>query len=95
MPTAKRITEALVGKAGEAYGYELSEPFNGVDHVIVSCIDWTDWGLKETRITPATVVDGEVIMLVNGDNTLALSKEMPFCTHAEALKSIGYRVSDG
>lgn len=94
MATAKRVTEALVGKAGEAYGYELSAPFNGVDHLIVSCIDWPDWGLRETRIAPATVVDGEVIMLVNGDNTMALSIELPFCTHAEALKSIGYQVSN-
>lgn len=93
MPTAKRVTEALIGRAGEAYGYELSEPFNGVDHLIVSCIDWPDWGLQETRIAPATVVDGEVIMLVNGDNTMALSIELQLCTHAEALKSIGYKAT--
>lgn len=93
MGTAVRITDRIRGKAGVAYGYELSEPFNGVDYVIVSRIDMESWGLCETRVVPAELSDGDVIMLVDGDNTMAVSIPMELCSHEDALLSIGYEVA--
>lgn len=94
MATATRVTAALPGKAGEAYGFELSEPFRGVSHLIVSRVDWPEWGLRETRIVPAQIVDGVVIMLTNGDNTMAVSIPLELCSHKEALAEIGYETVD-
>ncbi|MFC8182393.1 MULTISPECIES: hypothetical protein [Nocardiaceae] len=90
MPTATRITDRIPGKAGEAYGYELSEPYNGVDYLIVSRIDMAAFGLRETRILPGQLFDGRVIAQTNVDNTLALSIPLELCSHEEALASIGY-----
>lgn len=90
MPTATRITDRIPGKAGESYGYELSEPFNGVDHVIVSRVDMAAFGLRETRVLPGQLFDGRVIAQTDVDNTLALSIPMSLCSHAEALASIGF-----
>lgn len=92
MSTATKCTERIRGKAGEAYGYELSEPFNGVDYLIVSRIDMAAFGLQETRIVPAEMSHGDVIMMVDGDNTMAVSIPMTLCSHAEALASIGYEM---
>lgn len=93
MATAVKITDQIRGKAGEAYGYELSEPFNGIDFLIVSRIDMAAFGLRETRIVPAELSDGVVIMLVDGDNTMAVSIPLPLCSHEDALASIGYEVA--
>lgn len=94
MPIAYRITDKIPGKAGEAYGYELSEPYNGVDHLIVSRIDMAAFGLRETRILPGQLFDGRVIAMTDVDNTLALSIPMALCSHEEALASIGYEVGE-
>ncbi|WP_155288817.1 hypothetical protein [Rhodococcoides fascians] len=95
MATATRVTDQLRGKAGEAYGYELSEPFHGVSHLIVSRVDMAAWGLRETRIVPAMADDiGQVVMLRDGDNTMALSIPLELCSHAEALASIGYEIAE-
>lgn len=92
MPTARRMTDRIPGKAGDAYGYELSEPFNGVDYVIVSRIDMAAFGLRETRVLPGQLLDGRVIAMTDVDNTLALSIPMDLCSHEDALLSIGYGV---
>lgn len=94
MGIATRITDRIRGRAGEAYGYHLSEPFNGVDHLIVSRIDMAAFGLQETRIVPAEESHGDVIMLVDGDNTMAMSIPMPLCSHEDALASIGYEAAE-
>lgn len=93
MAIATRVTNRLRGKAGESYGYELSEPYYGVDYLIVSRIDMPAFGLRETRIVPAELAYGNVIALVDGDNTLALSIPMELCSHEDALLSIGYEMS--
>lgn len=90
MPIATRITDRLTGKAGEAYGYKLSEPFNGLDYLIVSRIDMAAFGLRETRIVPAELSYGDLVMLVDGENTMAVSIPMDLCSHEDALLSIGY-----
>lgn len=90
MPTAQQVTERIRGRAGEAYGYELSEPYEGVDYLIVSRIDMPAFGLQETRLVPAEMSHGEVIMLVDGDNTMAMSIPLALCSHEDALSSIGY-----
>ncbi|NIL77594.1 hypothetical protein [Rhodococcus sp. B10] len=94
MPVAYRITEQIPGKAGEAYGYELSEPYSGADYLIVSRIDWAAFGLRETRIAPGQLLDGQVITQTGVDNSLALSIPFPLCTHAEALAEIGYEIGE-
>lgn len=93
MFSALRVTEPIPGKAGVAFGYKLSEPFNGVDYLIVSVIDMAAWGLRETRIVPAEFSGGQVIGLVGGDNTLAVSIPLGLCSHEDALLSIGYEVA--
>lgn len=93
MPTAFKVTDRIRGKAGEAYGYRLSEPFNGLDYLIVSRIDMAAFGLRETRIVPAELSHGSVIMLVDGDNTMAVSIPLELCSHEDALLSIGYEVA--
>lgn len=90
MATAKRVTGQLEGKAGEAYGYKLDTSYQGVGYLIVSRIDWPNWGLQETRIVPAGLVDGAVVMLVDAEGTMSLSRELALCSHADALRSIGY-----
>lgn len=94
MATATRVTDRLRGKAGESYGYELSEPYYGVGHLIVSRIDMPMFGLRETRIVPAEMAYGNVIALVDGDNTMALSIPMDLCSHEEALATIGYDIAE-
>ncbi|MBY4212915.1 hypothetical protein HQO42_15100 [Rhodococcus fascians] len=93
MAIATRVTSRLRGKAGEAYGYELSEPYYGVDYLIVSRIDMPAFGLRETRIVPAEFAYGNVIALVDGDNTLALSIPMELCSHEDALLTVGYEMA--
>ncbi|GGG03863.1 hypothetical protein GCM10007304_17500 [Rhodococcoides trifolii] len=100
MPVASKLTGPLEGKAGEAFGYRLSEPFNGVDYLIVTRIDWPQWGCQETRVVPASrLVDEDgtehVVQLVDGEHTMSISIELALCTHEEALQSIGYTVTDG
>ena len=92
MPNAERITDRIPGKAGVAYGYRLDEPYAGIDYLIVSCIDMPTFGLRETRIIPAEMFDGRVIMQTDGENTLSVSIPLPLCSHEEALGSIGYDV---
>lgn len=89
--TAERISGNLPGKAGETYAYALSAPYHGIDHVIVSRIDMSAWGLRETRVVPAALDESGIpIMLTDGDNTMSMSIPMALCSHAEALESIGY-----
>ncbi|WP_196249938.1 hypothetical protein [Rhodococcoides fascians] len=94
MPFAVQVTEKLRGKAGEAYGFKLSEPYSGVDYLIVSRIDLPAFGLRETRIVPAELSHGEVIMLTTGDNTMAASIPLELCSHEDALASIGFAVTE-
>ena len=92
MATAVKITDRIQGKAGETFGYELSEPFNGLDYLMVSRVDMPAFGVRETRIVPAELSYGNVIALLDGDHTMALSIPLELCSHEDALASIGYEV---